>query len=344
MRALVLSGGGAKGSFQAGAIDWLMKEGGMKFDAVAGVSVGALNGALVASGRHERLIPLWSALERDHVYKTPSPADLLGAIMGQRKSAFKNVLLKELICRETEGLVLSIPFHYGAVSLKTGLFQEFEHLDPACLLASAAIPGAFEPVLIGDDLFIDGGIRRNSPLRSIIDRYHDQIKEIVIVNCSTWEAQAAKTLPDTMLTVLMRSMEISLNRTLEADMHELLSVNNVLRQVEAHNRSLPPEAERLVIMHPSGRAYHHYKTLLIQPGIPLGGLLDFGKEQARSKIQLGMEAARRALSAGFDAEPAQGDILTLTRHTHANSIPAAARASTQGARSNRFLPPPTRTG
>lgn len=43
---LVLEGGGAKGAYQIGA--WkALKEAGVKINAVAGTSVGALNGALI---------------------------------------------------------------------------------------------------------------------------------------------------------------------------------------------------------------------------------------------------------------------------------------------------------
>ena len=44
--SLVLEGGGAKGAYQIGA--WkALKEAGVKINAVAGTSVGALNGALI---------------------------------------------------------------------------------------------------------------------------------------------------------------------------------------------------------------------------------------------------------------------------------------------------------
>lgn len=65
--ALVLSGGGFKGAFQLGALQYLRDNWSrfypdnevMKFDIVAGVSVGALNGLLVASGKMIELEQLW---------------------------------------------------------------------------------------------------------------------------------------------------------------------------------------------------------------------------------------------------------------------------------------------
>lgn len=66
--ALVLSGGGFKGAFQVGALQYLKdnwatinpeSNGVMKFDVVAGVSVGSLNGALVACDEFAALEKLW---------------------------------------------------------------------------------------------------------------------------------------------------------------------------------------------------------------------------------------------------------------------------------------------
>jgi NTE family protein len=65
--ALVLSGGGFKGAFQAGAIQYMSENweritgepSPMKFDIIAGVSVGSLNGVLVAMNKLEVMINLW---------------------------------------------------------------------------------------------------------------------------------------------------------------------------------------------------------------------------------------------------------------------------------------------
>ena len=55
---VVLEGGGAKGSYQIGVWKALM-ECGVKIKGVAGVSVGALNGALICMGDYERAVEIW---------------------------------------------------------------------------------------------------------------------------------------------------------------------------------------------------------------------------------------------------------------------------------------------
>ncbi len=47
-RALVLSGGGARGSFQAGVVEGLVADQNLDFEVLHGVSTGALNAAFLA--------------------------------------------------------------------------------------------------------------------------------------------------------------------------------------------------------------------------------------------------------------------------------------------------------
>ena len=56
---LVLDGGGARGAYQIGA--WkALSEVGVKVNAVAGTSVGALNGALICMGDVEKAEAIWN--------------------------------------------------------------------------------------------------------------------------------------------------------------------------------------------------------------------------------------------------------------------------------------------
>lgn len=68
---LVLSGGGAKGAFQIGALDYIFKNGfkvggrhipgnRVKFDYIAGISAGSLNAVMVAMNKFPELVDLWT--------------------------------------------------------------------------------------------------------------------------------------------------------------------------------------------------------------------------------------------------------------------------------------------
>src|ERR671923_797210 len=78
-RALVMSGGGAKGAFELGAIDYLVNDRKLDFDVIAGVSVGSLNAVLLAQGQGfqglqqqvKRLKDVWFGIRgNDDIYRT----------------------------------------------------------------------------------------------------------------------------------------------------------------------------------------------------------------------------------------------------------------------------------
>lgn len=69
MKALVLSGGGAHGAYEAGVASALLE--GERFDVICGVSIGAINAALIAAGRSD------DALERFWRHEFPARAATL---------------------------------------------------------------------------------------------------------------------------------------------------------------------------------------------------------------------------------------------------------------------------
>jgi NTE family protein len=76
---LVLTGGGARAAYQVGAIRALAEivgPGPLPFDVIAGISAGAINGAVIGCGAEdfpvsaERLRETWASLTPDRIYKT----------------------------------------------------------------------------------------------------------------------------------------------------------------------------------------------------------------------------------------------------------------------------------
>ena len=62
---LCLSGGGAKGAFQAGVIKGLYDNGINTYEAISGTSIGAVNGYYVFTDNVEKLEQMWTNLEVD---------------------------------------------------------------------------------------------------------------------------------------------------------------------------------------------------------------------------------------------------------------------------------------
>jgi NTE family protein len=76
--ALVLQGGGALGAYQAGVLEAL-EEARLRPDWIAGISIGALNAAIIAGNppehRIERLQAFWDAICRSSPWKAPAGLD-----------------------------------------------------------------------------------------------------------------------------------------------------------------------------------------------------------------------------------------------------------------------------
>ncbi|TAM61869.1 hypothetical protein EPN52_01730 [bacterium] len=67
MRALVLSGGGAAGAYQAGVVAALTRR--ATYDIVCGTSIGAINGALVAQGKIDEMAGIWHAIASKRIIR-----------------------------------------------------------------------------------------------------------------------------------------------------------------------------------------------------------------------------------------------------------------------------------
>lgn len=88
-RAIVLSGGGARGAYEAGVLGYLLDElparlgRPVRFDLVSGTSVGAIHACFLAatahetSGRGKQLTRLWNDMELSDLFAT-SPMSMLG--------------------------------------------------------------------------------------------------------------------------------------------------------------------------------------------------------------------------------------------------------------------------
>lgn len=183
MKALVLSGGGARGAWQVGALKYLYVDEGNKYDIISGVSVGALNGAFLSqydkgSGiqAYAELENLWLELSNNKIYRKWYYG-ILGTIPAAWKpSIYTTKPLRKLIkdnidpSKYTERL-----FSLGAVRRDTGEYKfwhsaedDFERNLYDYILASSAVPGYFPPHKIGSSLYLDGGIRELSPVRDAI--------------------------------------------------------------------------------------------------------------------------------------------------------------------------------
>lgn len=67
MVGLALEGGGARGAFHMGAVKALLEEG-YEFNGIAGTSIGAINGAIIAQGDFEAGYKLWETMDNSLLF------------------------------------------------------------------------------------------------------------------------------------------------------------------------------------------------------------------------------------------------------------------------------------
>lgn len=159
---LVLSGGAAKGYAHLGVLTALY-EAGWRFDALAGSSVGAIIGALLADGRHPAEIREIFDKEKNFSlvkFKWKAPGLLSSA--GLRAAIKRHLRAKNFDELQTPLWVAATDLGNG----NTRYFHEGELLTP--LLASSAIPLLFEPVRYLDRQFVDGGLTDNLPVNALV--------------------------------------------------------------------------------------------------------------------------------------------------------------------------------
>ena len=174
--AFVLSGGASLGAIQVGMIRALYERG-VTPDLIVGTSVGALNGAFIASrppiaGTAEELAEVWRDLGRGQVFPLNPLTGFLG-FFGARNHLISQDGVRNLIEGHIEFTQLEeapIPLHVIATDLLSGRELRLSHGDALeAILASAAIPGVFAPVDWGGRKLIDGGVSNNAPIADAIE-------------------------------------------------------------------------------------------------------------------------------------------------------------------------------
>lgn len=186
--ALVLSGGGAKGLAHIGVIE-MLDSAGVRPDMVVGTSIGAIVGALYASGLAGRTID--SVMRAFSIGQGTSAGRLRGPVAwGSRlplviweegtrgfsvqssalrqadaNSPLNAVLLRANLLARGDFNRLPIPLRIVATDLRDRSVVALDHGDLAqAVRASIAIPLVFAPARIGGRVLIDGGLSANIPI------------------------------------------------------------------------------------------------------------------------------------------------------------------------------------
>ncbi|WP_033959822.1 patatin-like phospholipase family protein [Psychroserpens jangbogonensis] len=223
---LVLSGGGAKGFAHIGTLK-IIDSLGIKIDYIAGTSMGAIVGSLYASGYSgKQLDSIFKSLDYDKVisdelprsvktfherdnsekYAVNLPFDKFKIKLPSALSRGQNVfnLLSKLTLHVSEIRQfdqLPIPFFCLATNIENGeaVILESGNLAEA-VTASGAFPTLFQPVLIDDQLLVDGGVVNNYPIEELKAKGMDIIIGVDVQDDLS-DRSELKSAPDVLLQI-----------------------------------------------------------------------------------------------------------------------------------------------
>ncbi len=175
---LVLSGGGARGISHLGILEAL-KEQGLKYDIVSGVSAGALAGAFICSGYQPREV--LEIIQKTNLYKAMRPAFSWRSLLSIEGG--RSQLLKYFPDDSFDAL--KIPLRITTTDIGRGqvkVFKKGQLITP--ILASCAIPVIFEPIKVKSRILVDGGVMDNLPIEPI----RKKVNRIVALHCNPIDA------------------------------------------------------------------------------------------------------------------------------------------------------------
>lgn len=257
---LVLQGGGALGSYQAGVYQAL-HEAGIEPDWIIGTSIGAINASLIAGNapgdRLARLREFWKRMEQVPAwnFRTVFPdfneklsywSTITSGIPGFfRPNALAHAgdtyplgadhagyystapLEKTLLDLVDFGLVnrCTPRLTVGAAHVRSSQMRYFDSRDGELtvkhVMASGALPPAFPAVRIDGELYWDGGILSNTPTEAVFD--DNPRKDSLVFSVHLWNPSGSE--PTTMAEVFNRHKDVQYSSRI---------ASQIVRQQQAH--------------------------------------------------------------------------------------------------------------
>lgn len=304
MKALVLSGGGSRGSWEAGVILYLSQNLDTGFDFVSGTSVGAINAggiAMFLKKDFKETGPFIVDMWRNHVNKTSAIWQLrqpLGIPALWNESVGTNSQLDVLLTKfmNIDAIVKSdVQVRFVTVDVLSGKVVEYDNASLAThgikpIMASASFPLAFPAVSIEDRWETDGGVMDIAPLSAAIKSGADDIT--VLVTRNPYDAGAVEKKDVSWLGSFgMRLIHLMSHDTLNNDVrmceiyNKLASIGDVMRKYGVADSVVESVMTELKV------DKKVIKLTVLYPSKDLGPSLDFGGEMMEAQIQQGIADA-----------------------------------------------------
>ncbi len=275
-KAIVLQGGGALGAYQAGVYEAL-SEAGQQPHWVAGVSIGAVNAAMIAGNpperRVERLREFWNEVSSGPAQRLPPwsgdratlnqwsallaalwgipgffeprpPAALWLGLASPVTSVYDTSPLKATLERLVDFDRINhdrVRLSVGAVNVRNGNSLYFDNtvqrIGPEHIMASGALPPGFPPVHIDGEDYWDGGIVSNTPLQYVLDM-HPRTQPLVVLQVDLFSARGL--MPTTLAEVLERQKDITYSSRTRMNTDVMAANLNLQQAIADLIEKLPP--------------------------------------------------------------------------------------------------------
>lgn len=177
---LLLEGGAYRGIFTAGVLDVFL-EAGLYFDAVAGISAGAMCGYHFVGRCHGRVRQVLLEYGNDPRYFSARNLVRSGNSIGDEFMFFD--LMEKIPFDFRTFRESSTVFAVGATNCRTGKITYFEKGSAQCLnqciLASSSLPLTSRMIWIDGEPYLDGGVAEHAPLTYW--KQHPEYDRVVLV-------------------------------------------------------------------------------------------------------------------------------------------------------------------
>jgi NTE family protein len=334
--ALVLQGGGALGSYQVGVYEALAASEYVP-DWVAGISIGAVNAAIIAGSAPENrvrqlrsfweevtsrrqtwplaLAPLAEAERRSSslvalMFGQPgffAPRSMLDWISFPNLTSYYNTdSLKSTLERLVDFDRINaktMRFSVGAVNVSTGSLTFFDNdtiaIHPEHVMASAALPPGFPAVEIDGEHYWDGGLISNTPLQYVLDYLPRRSR----LSCQVDLFHAHGRVPTNLEEVNEREKDIRYSGRTRAGTEAMRVKHDVRHNINALHEMLPQELKDT----PKAKWLYNFGCvttmdvvqLIYRPDDPQGASKDyeFGRATMNARWAQGYSDARTTLFA-----------------------------------------------
>jgi NTE family protein len=312
--AIVLSGGGAKGAFQVGVMDALIRERAVKFDIFAGVSTGAIQALGGAMNDVPGLVAQWLDIKGNGDIYKKRPLGAAGGLLGA-DSVYDAKPIKEKIKAYADPAKLRAARRkllVGVVNLATGEYRDVLENNPDIgdwVYASSAQPPFFQPLKSKDangviEQWVDGGVRNVTPLSSAM---HLKPRALLVVLASPPKPPTAPgKIYDNLIDIALRSAGILASEVSANDTGNAMLINDLLAAREAQFRRLMAlglnPAQISGALQPLDEQLSRYSFAPIRIIAPDPGFADADTLEFKpAKIRAAIEHGRAAVAAQWPA-------------------------------------------